>query len=462
MKFAGKLKQIWTAVLFTVLALPQVAFAQNPAINWSYGEDMTAGQLVLNYSVNQFQPVTMWCHRNTSEIELVLLVFAPNHRPGDPVRTQVILGQKPYQIDSRHSSAKNGLMEIKLYFPTNSDFMPNVLASVQMQFGVPGQQYQVAYFPQGAQDKSLFSKFHGTCAWMQGEYQKQQNAGLAPAPHPAAPSTNGTPMQWAHTPGSGDHFLVAAANDGSAAVQFFCYASQPGQIGARIGGDSMHLGAGMHEITLAGGLASYTRLASHENIGQTNQDFYFTAPSSNGVWANFTNGSPVVVQAGGRTIAVLRDHDPSIVRRFLADCGGNVDTIILNASGSVGLMAAVPQQSVRPSPSTPASPNLQLPAATLARPGTPALQVQPQFDRVLNVNVVPYVCTNGAQFGVRYRNTEQTSTATLMAVNTPEVTLSSVRSGSGALYSNGQISWHTKGPDGILTQLGQELVCENR
>lgn len=443
MKFAGELKRTLIACLLTGLMLPQQAFAQTSASNWAYGEDMTAGQLALSYSVNGSTPVKLWCFGNTSEIELTLLVSAPNQRPGDAVRTQIILDRKPYQIDSRHSRAMNGLMEVKLYLPTSSDFMPNVLASAQMQFGVPGQQYQTAYFPQNAQDRSLFSKFHGTCAWMQGEFAKQQSAGQTQAAQAAVPSTNGAPMQWAHTPGGENHFLVAATNDGSSSVQFFCYAGQPGQIGARIGGDSTHLGAGMHEISLTGGLAEFTQLASHENIGTPGQDFYFTAPANNGVWANLTDGSPVIVQAGGRIVAVLRDHDPATVRRFLADCGGNVDSIRRNASGPTHLtptVLPVPQQTVQP------------PAQTFGQPGQP--------DRVLSVNVVPYTCTNGARFSVRYRNTEQSTTATLIASNTPEITLNSVQSGSGARYSDGSFSWHTKGPDGILTQLGQELVCE--
>lgn len=73
--------------------------------------------------------------------------------------------------------------------------------------------------------------------------------------------------------------------------------------------------------------------------------------------------------------------------------------------------------------------------------------------------LVAYKCTNGADFMVRYEGDNSFDVATLIMEGAPEVVLDGQPSGSGSLYSDGQIDWQTKSRTGVLSQLGRSLTC---
>ena len=64
---------------------------------------------------------------------------------------------------------------------------------------------------------------------------------------------------------------------------------------------------------------------------------------------------------------------------------------------------------------------------------------------------VIYTCDSGNQIGVRYRNTDDKSTA-LLSWNGNSTKLQRIRAASGAKYRNDALTWWEKGGTGLLMQ----------
>lgn len=334
-----------TTAAAAVLVTASPALAQTTDSGWAYGEDMTAGQLAL-YHPDGAPPIVMiTCFRDSPNLLLTMKLPHNSYREGDLVRAQVLLGSKPYQLDSVGSRSVDGMVEGRFNVPADGDFMNNAIAARQIQFGIPGQSTMAIEFPPTAQ---LFAKFNGKCAWMRGQNGVAQ-APAAPAPQTPGPSPSPTPSP-APSPAPSPQVALQPSP-----------APQP---------------------------------------------------------------APQPLPAPQPQVA----HMPS------------------------------PQPMPAPGPSPAPSPQAAPQPAPVPQPTgqLPVFNQQP----LRYSDTVAYRCENNAQFSVRYEGGDNFDRAVLLIAGIDEIDLPSVVAGSGTKYNNGQIDWHTKGPDGILTQNGRELVCE--
>jgi membrane-bound inhibitor of C-type lysozyme len=82
-----------------------------------------------------------------------------------------------------------------------------------------------------------------------------------------------------------------------------------------------------------------------------------------------------------------------------------------------------------------------------------------QAGQAASRTVVRYSCNEGIPLVVRYENIGNTSRAFFSHDSLPEMRLDQIRSGSGAAYSNGRYTLHTKGRQAVLTWDGITDVC---
>jgi len=76
--------------------------------------------------------------------------------------------------------------------------------------------------------------------------------------------------------------------------------------------------------------------------------------------------------------------------------------------------------------------------------------------------MVKYKCDSGFDGWVRYEGRGDIETATLIEPDGRELVLSIQPAGSGVLYSNGKLNWHTKGQEAVATVEGTDrvMVCK--
>jgi|GEM_PF-5505919 len=125
-------------------------------------------------------------------------------------------------------------------------------------------------------------------------------------------------------------------------------------------------------------------------------------------------------------------------------CGRNVSCLLNMYAARIDELNAPP-----PQPRRVVQPKAPAPS--------PAPSPSQNYSRLVN-----YTCSNGADFQVRYEGDSRNDYATLIMAGVSNIRLDGQPSGSGALYSDGGISWHTKSRDGVLSQLGYSLNCGER
>lgn len=82
--------------------------------------------------------------------------------------------------------------------------------------------------------------------------------------------------------------------------------------------------------------------------------------------------------------------------------------------------------------------------------------VQP---RASSISFVGYTCNEGIPLDVIFRDDGQVATASISHDSSPQYVLTQVPSGSGARYTDGVYTLHTKGAQAILTWNGIEDIC---
>ena len=78
------------------------------------------------------------------------------------------------------------------------------------------------------------------------------------------------------------------------------------------------------------------------------------------------------------------------------------------------------------------------------------------------VGPVSYVCDGDTPMVVTYDNRNNTSVASITHNATLKLKLPQARSGSGARYSNGKFTLHTKGTSAIFSWPGNQQKCEEK